>query len=708
VNAGTARIAVDIGGTFTDVVLEHAGARSTTKVLTTYRDPAEGVMSGIGRVLAQAGVRPADVRLVLHGTTLATNALIERRGAVTALVTTAGHRDALEMALENRFEQYDIGIDRPAPLVPRVLRLPVPERLDAQGRVLRPLDEAAVLDLVPILQAQGVESVAIGFLHAFANPAHERAAAAVLAAALPQLSLTLSSDVCPEIREYERFSTACANAYVRPLMARYLASLAAKLRAAGIVAPVLMMTSGGGLTDLATAATYPIRLVESGPAGGAILAARLAAECGYPRVLSFDMGGTTAKICLIDDARPLLSRAFEVGRVYRFKKGSGLPVRIPVIEMVEIGAGGGSTAQVDKLQRILVGPESAGSEPGPACYGLGGSRPTVTDADLLLGRIQPAWFAGGTITLDEDASRVALTRHVAEPLGLSATLAAFGVGAVVDENMAAAARAHAAEWGSDLASRTLIAYGGAGPLHAAALADKLKIDRILIPAGAGVGSAVGFLLAPISFEVVRSRYQQLSRLDVPLLNDIFLALRSEAAAVIGQAAPDADWQEVRRAYMRYVGQGYEISVPVPGGDLDSSAAPVLLGAFEAEYRRLYGRLIPGLDVEVLSWTLALTAIEPVTDACGDPGLLPEGHEGALPARAAAAPRSCGESLLFDPETGRSGVVPLYARSDLVAGDTLAGPVLVTEDQTTTVVPGGFVLTVDPHGHLVLDRRMEAP
>ena len=716
-----ARIAIDIGGTFTDVVLERDGALTTTKVLTTYADPADAVMAGIDWVLERAGVAPADVDLVLHGTTLATNALIERRGAVTALLTTAGHRDALEMALENRFEQYDIGIDRPDPLVPRVLRLPVPERLDAAGRVLVSIDLEAVRALVPELRARGVESVAIGFLHAYANPAHERAAAAELAALMPGLSITLSSDVCPEIREYERLSTACANAYVKPLMGRYLRSLAEQLARRGLDCPLLMMTSGGGLTDLATAAAYPIRLVESGPAGGAILAARLARECAFERVVSFDMGGTTAKICLIDAAEPLLSRAFEVGRVYRFKKGSGLPVRIPVIEMVEIGAGGGSIARVDRLQRIQVGPESAASEPGPACYGRGGARATVTDADLMLGRIQPELFAGGRLTLDRAAAAGALARDVGAPLGLSDELAAFGVGAIVDENMAAAARAHAAEWGTDLPSRTLIAFGGAGPLHAAALAEKLKIDRILVPAGAGVGSAVGFLLAPIGFEVVRSRYQRLAELDVDAVNTLLAAMHAEALAVVGQAAPRARWRESRRAAMRYVGQGYEIAVPVPAGELAADAGARLHSAFETEYRRLYGRLIPGLDVEVLSWTLGLTAQEagghrarPMAGAATarTPADAATVHEATADeattdeAGAAVGLVSSGTGALFDPETGRSAPVAVYRRTGLRPGMTLPGPALVAEEQTTVVVPRGFSARALQDGHLLIERLRE--
>jgi N-methylhydantoinase A len=478
---GRARLAVDIGGTFTDVVLElPGGARATTKLLTTYDHPGQAVLDGIGAVLRKTGLQPAAVGLIIHGTTLATNALIQRSGARTALLTTAGHRDALEMAHEDRFEQYDIMIDRPRPLVPRYLRLPVRERLDRDGRVLIPLDEASVAAALPLLDEHGVESVAIGYLHAFVNPEHERRTAEILQAARPDLSITLASEVCPEIREFERLSTACANAYVRPLMARYLERLAVEFRQLGFDCPFLLMTSGGGLTTMETAARYPIRLVESGPAGGAILARETARQAGLRRVLSFDMGGTTAKLCLVDDFEPLSSRSFEVDRVYRFKKGSGLPVRIPVIEMVEIGAGGGSIARVDKLRRIQVGPESAGSEPGPACYGRGGEHAAVTDADVCLGRVVANTFAGGAFALDGAAAERALRRIVAEPLALDLRTAALGVSEVVDENMAAAARAHAAEFGLDLGSRDMIAFGGAAPLHAARLGEKLGVRRIVI------------------------------------------------------------------------------------------------------------------------------------------------------------------------------------------------------------------------------------
>ncbi len=679
-------LAADIGGTFTDVVLRDGERQTAVKVLTTYDDPANGVMQAIDLVLEQSGCEPADARVMLHGTTLATNALIERRGSVTALLTTEGHRDIVEMALENRFEQYDVNIDRPEPLVPRWLRLPVRERLDARGDVLIELDEQTVLEHVPHLEAAGVSSVAIGLLHAYANPEHEQRVAALLARALPSLSLSLSSEVCPEIREYERLSTTCANAYVKPLMDTYLESLAEKFRVRGFGCPLLLMTSGGGLTTLEAARAFPIRLVESGPAGGAILAAQVAMAGGYGRTLSFDMGGTTAKLCVIDDGRPLQNRAFEVDRSYRFKKGSGLPVRIPVIEMVEIGAGGGSIADVDGLGRLQVGPASAGSEPGPACYGRGGDRPTVTDADLLLGKLDPGSFAGGRLTLNRRAADAALA-PVAERLDMTVAEAAHAVSEVVNENMAAAARAHLSEWGRGTTGRTLVAFGGAAPLHACHLARKLKIARLVVPENAGVGSAVGFLLAPVGFEVVRSHYLKLADLDEALVDRLMGEMRAEALAVVGPVVEEARLTERRRAFMRYLGQGYEIAVDLDGSP-ESLTAASLRRRFEANYTALYGRVIPGLDVEILSWTLNLIERESRQ--------LPAETESRRRRRTPAT-----EETLFDVIEGRMVSAGCYRRTDLLPGDWLEGPALVREDQTTVVVATGFIACVGSRSSLIL-------
>ena len=686
-----ARLAIDIGGTFTDVALDVSGRLATAKTLTTPAAPEEGVLAGVRQVLAASRTPPGDVALVVHGTTLATNALIERKGARTALLTTEGHRDALEMAHENRFEQYDIGVDRPPPLVPRNLRLPVRERVDKDGNVLLPLDEDSVRGLLPTLKQESVESVAVGLLHGYANPAHERRIREILAAALPGTAVTLASEACPEIREYERLSTACANAYVQPLMTRCLRGLARSLRESGLACPFLLMTSSGGLTTLDAALEAPVRLVESGPAGGAVLAAHLARTLELDRVLSFDMGGTTAKLCVVDGGRPQRSRTFEVARSYRFQKGSGLPVRVPVVEMVEIGAGGGSVAGVDDMKRIRVGPESAGADPGPAAYGKGGARATVTDADLVLGRLDPGAFAGGAISLDPDRASTAVDRAVGSVLGLTTAAAAAGIQEMVDENMANAARAHAAEWGKSMAGRALVAFGGSAPLHAARLADKLGLDRIVVPAAAGVGSAVGFLLAPVSYEVVRSRYMRLSEFDPEVVARVLAEMRTEARAVVAQGAPGATVVEAARAYMRYAGQGHEIAVELPAGTDGRDGGALLSEAFDRKYETLFGRTIPGLDVEVLSWTLVVSAPE-------SGGAMPQ-----APTRQ-ASPGPRGTAALREGPAGESVAAAVYRREGMSPGSRIAGPALVAEEHTTTVVPAGFDAEVTPDRHLLVRRR----
>ena len=679
------RLSVDIGGTFTDVVLDHDGQLTTTKVLTTYGDPADAVMQGIQSVLAETQVSARAIDLVLHGTTLATNALIERQGAATGLLTTAGHRDVLEMAFENRFEQYDINIDRPVPLIPRRWRRGIEERLAADGTVLLGLNEAQVLSEVAGLVAQGVTSIAVGLLHSYSNAQHEKTIHSLIAASYPDLSVSLSCEVCPEIREYERFSTTVANAYVKPLMSHYLGSLERQLKSIGITARVLMMTSGGGLTTLRTASAYPIRLVESGPAGGALLAASIAREQNLNQVVSFDMGGTTAKVCLIDAAQPLQSRSFEVDRSYRFKKGSGLPVRIPVIEMVEIGAGGGSIASVDALGRINVGPESAGSEPGPACYQRGGHAATVTDADLVLGRLQADYFAGGEITLNAQLSQDAVHK-TGQPLALDMFASADAIIQIVEENMATAARAHAGEWGKSLPGRTMIAFGGAAPLHAATLAQKLKLDQVIVPSGAGVGSALGFLLAPIKFEVVRSHFCTLAQFDLPTIQQLLEDMRGEVSEVLDDAGFKGTHEQCH-AYMRYAGQGYEVAVEVAAREL---SAQDLLGRFEVAYAQLYGRIIPNMAIEVLSWTLSQAA--PLADEGPAQTNQLQGHGGDGPTDLMTV------ELL---ERGRKVPAQLYSRSALGLATKVTGPALIVEAQTTTFVPGGMFCTLMADGALLI-------
>lgn len=694
--AADARLAVDIGGTFTDLVVERTGSggpeRWTAKVLTTPQAPERGVLDGIETVLGRAGLGPRDVALLVHGTTLATNALIERKGARTALLTTAGFRDVLALGNESRYDQYDLDIVLPEPLVPRRWRVTVPERLDNEGNVLLPLDEAAVRQRIAMLRHQGIESLAIGFLHSFRDSRHERRAAAIVRDLWPELPVSLSCEVSPEMREWERFSTTAANAYVQPLMTGYLHRLQDGIAAAGLGCPLFLMLSGGGLTTLETAARFPIRLVESGPAGGAVFSAHEARRRGLERVLSFDMGGTTAKVCLIDRFAPQTSRSFEVARVGRFRKGSGLPLRIPVIEMVEIGAGGGSLARVDALGRIQVGPDSAGADPGPACYGRGGTAPAVTDGNLVLGRYDPARFAGGSLALHPERARAALARHVGEPLGLAPDMAALGLVEVVDEAMANAARVHAIESGASHDGRTMIAFGGGGPVHGTRVADKIGIARVLVPAGAGVGSAIGFLRAPVGYEVVRSLYQRFSAFDVGAVNALLDAMAAEAEAVAAAAALGAPLVQARVAFMRYVGQGHEIAVTLPARRLAEHDVAAIRAAYDAAYSRLYDRPVPGSDVEVLSFAVTVETEAAEVDTIVEPPDRP------------APPPSRGQAVL-DTATGTLSDWAVYDRHDLPPGATLHGPAIVVEPETSTLVGPGWRCRVDGLGTLELVRDL---
>jgi N-methylhydantoinase A len=683
-------MAVDIGGTFTDIVLERAGERRTRKVLTTAARPEEGVLEGSRLVLRDAGLHFSDIDVFVHGTTLATNAIIERRGARTALIATEGFRDILDIATESRYDQYDLTIEKPEPLVPRSLRLTVPERVDVHGKVRLALDESAVRAHVGFLREHRIESVAVCFMHSYVNPDHERRTGAMLAQAMPELSITLSSDVCPEIREYERTSTAVANAYVRPLLGGYLARMDEALRVEQFRGTIYLVTSGGGLTSIDTARRFPVRLVESGPAGGAIFAAEVAARAGENKVLSFDMGGTTAKICLIKNYEPISARVYEVDRAQRFLKGSGLPVRIPVIEMVEIGAGGGSIARVDELNRVAVGPQSAGSEPGPACYRRGGEQPTVTDADVTLGMIDVDAFAAGTIALDPARSHAALERDVAAPLGLDAPMAAYAVHEMVCENMASAARVHAVERGEALGEHALIAFGGAAPLHAARVAEKIGAARVIVPPDAGVGSAIGFLTAPVSYELVKSRHTRLDQFDPAAVSALLADMSREAHALVEPGARGAAVSERRLAYMRYVGQGHEITVPVPLRTLAADDAAGLRTAFEREYAAQFQRFIPGAAIEALSWSVLVSTHAPRPAS-------------VKPVPAKEAPRPDGTRAVFDGRAGRAVEVPLYRRALLEPGVQVRGPAVIAEDATSTFVSASFVARIDAAGCIILDR-----
>ena len=684
------RLAIDIGGTFTDTVLVEGDETilASAKTLTTHQNPADGAMEGARRVMAASGRSLPQVTGFIHGTTLATNALIERRGAVVATICTEGFRDILDIGYERRYSQYDINLEKPDLLVPRERSFVIRERMSAEGAVLIPLDEAQLDNLLADLDTSGAEVVAICLMHAYANPAHERRLRDLLAERRPDLTVSISSDVSPEAREFDRLCTTVANAYIQPLMQSYLARFTKKFAAEGVTCPILMMTAGGGMSTVETAARFPIRLVESGPAGGAILAARIAAQAGLDQVLSFDMGGTTAKLCLIDDARPQTSRSFEIARAARFIKGSGMPVRIPVIEMIEIGAGGGSIAGVDRLGRLTVGPQSAGSEPGPVAFMRGGTEPTVTDSDITLGYIVPETFAEGHIRLAPKVSKAVLARVIGERLQLDAVGSADGISRIVDESMASAGRMHAVESGKDLGPRTMIAFGGNGPLHASRVARSAGVSRIVIPPNPGVGSAVGFLFAPVSFEIVRSHYSLLNSMDLDGVNALFDAMISEAEEVVAKGAGDAQTLTRRTAFMRYHGQGHEIEIPLPDRAVTLEDIAPLTIAFEEEYRKQFSRPVPGMQIEILNWAVRVATLDntvaPVLDT----------PERTLFNATETRPITCDVD-------GTTKDAAFIARADLEPGDYVSGPALIHEPQTTTLVSADFSAHMDAIGNLVL-------
>ncbi len=671
--ANAIRIGVDIGGTFTDVVLEVNNKQYSTKILTLYDAPEKAIVDGINQVCDKAGIMPAQVQQIIHGTTLATNALIERKGAKTAFITTQGFRDVIEMRTESRFEQYDLNLDLPDPLLARNRRYTVLERINARGETLIPLKRSDAEAVVAQIKNAGYESIAVGLLHSYANSAHEDMIKTVIEEKMPGAMVSLSSQVSPQMREYERFNTVVVNAYIKPLMKRYLDRLKQSLQHNNIGCPVFLMHSGGGIISIESAAEFPVRLVESGPAGGAVFAANIAAKYGLDKVLSFDMGGTTAKICLINNQAPKTSRVFEVARTYRFKKGSGMPISIPVIDMVEIGAGGGSIAHVDVLRQIRVGPESAGSEPGPACYGRGGDKPTVTDADLILGKLDPDNFAGGSIVLNSGKSKNALDSELGNKLDIDTQTAAYGLLEVVDENMANAARVHAIENGEDLSNYTMIAFGGAAPLHAGRLCEKLGVNRLLVPVGAGVGSAVGFLRAPFSFEANRSVFMKLSEFDSEKIKTIFVELNTETRQFVRTCDAKASIVSEYKVYMRYSGQGWEIPIDLSAQQAENPELNTYTQLFEKEYTTLFGRHVKGMDIEMMLWSVNASTPKP------DAQLI------KLTQNMGSAEIS-GQRQLFDTAQGEKVDASIVQRQVMQVGQTVQGPAIITEDETTIVVP----------------------
>lgn len=695
----TARIGVDVGGTFTDLVLHDAATDLTRsgKLLTTPDDPSRAIVDGIDRLLAEAGLAPAALHSVVHGTTLVTNTIIERTGARVGLLTTDGFRDSVAIGRETRYDLYDLFLETPAPLVPRSRRLEIPERVSATGEVLLPLDEAAVAAAATrLVREEGVEALAVCFLHAHGSPAHETRAGEIVAELFPRLPLSLSAEVAPEIREYERASTACANAYVQPLMGRYLDRLETALAERGFEGRLHIMLSGGGITTVRDARRFPIRLIESGPAAGAMAAAFIARGAGLDRVVSFDMGGTTAKMCLVEDFEPDHKFEFEAGRVRRFQRGSGLPLRISVVDMIEIGAGGGSLARVDEASGLMkVGPRSAGAVPGPVCYGRGGTEPTVTDADLVLGRLDPGYFLGGEMRLDPERVRRGFEAEICARIKVDIEGAALGVQRIVDETMASATRMHMAEKGRDPRRYTMVAFGGAGPVHAWNLARLLGIRRLLVPPGAGVASALGFLVAPPATDMVRSYVSRLERLDWARVNALLDGMRQQGTVLLQEAG--AELEEIRfraAAEMRHVGQGFEIPVPLPGLLLSEVDLPAMREAFFAIYRDRFGRVMEGTPIEVLNWRLACTAAGRSIDL------------GAAVPRADGEARRGSRRVLFEDAEWHECAV--YDRYALPPGTVLAGPALVEERESTCVIGPGSRASVDAALNLVIELEPQLP
>ena len=686
------RVGIDIGGTFTDLVLidDASGERAIGKVLTTPDDPSEAVEQGLRGLLEREDVDASQLKTIIHGTTLVTNALIERRGTATALLTTEGFRDAVAIGTEHRYDMYDIFLEKPEPLVPRSLRYGVRERVLDDGSVLRDLDEEQVRAIAGELLERGIGAVAVSFLHGYRNPVHEQRVAEILAEESPGVAVSLSSEVSPEIREYERTSTTIANVYVRPLVERYLQRLEERLRRLGFDGSFYVMLSNGGTASVETACRFPVRLLESGPAAGALAAAFYGEEAGFSDVLSFDMGGTTAKACLIDGGEPLTSTDFEVARVYRFKKGSGLPVKKSVIEMIEIGAGGGSIARVGPLGLPKIGPESAGADPGPACYGRGGEEPTVTDADLLLGYLDPDFFLGGRMHLDYRAAEKAL-RKISNALGVDPLKAAWGVHQVVDENMANAARVHAVERGKDPRKYLLLAFGGAGPVHAHRVARALGVPGFVAPLGAGTASAFGFLCAPLSFDLARSLYGRLDELDWDAANAALAEMEEEGRELLrASRVADEDVLVRRLGEMRYVGQGHEVGVKLPEGTLGPDDVGGISAGYREEYRRLYGREGPDVPLEAITWRVEVSAPRPEIlqeERGGDPRALDEARK--------------GKREIYLPEKDGFAAVPVYDRYRLDPGAAFDGPAVVEERESTVIVGPDSRAEVDGSRNLIV-------
>src|SRR5262245_59544576 len=687
------RVGIDIGGTFTDFALFDARAArmAVHKCLTTPHDPSEAVTEGVKALLTREKVRIGDVSDIVHGTTLVTNSVIERRGAVTGMLATAGFSDILDTGFERRYDLFDLRIAYPPPLVPRRLRIEVDERVRFDGSIERPLDEAAVRAAARRFEELGVTAVAVCFLHSYANPAHEARAARILREAAPQLFVSASADVFPNMREFERWTTTSVNAFTQPMFDRYLERLENGLATEGFRGRLYIMSSSGGTLTADTARRYPVRALESGPAAGALMSAYHGRSLDLPNLLSFDMGGTTAKGAIVRGGTPIKRYSMEVARVHEFRQGSGLPVRIPVIDMIEIGAGGGSIADIDDRGLLRVGPRSAGADPGPVCYGRGGTRPTLTDANLVLGYLDAGFFLGGAMALDKAAAEAAIRDHVAKALGLELLRAAWGIHDIVSEDVARAFRIHASERGFDYRSGSMVAFGGCGPLHALGIAKKLKIPRVVFPVGAGVMSALGLLISPLAFEMARSRRIHLADLDAADFAATFRTLEADATShLLSAGVAKGDIRLSRRLDMRYQGQGHEIEVTLP----DTEDRGALFGDLGELFGRAYELAYTlRLDepAEIVNWKV---------EATGPAPNLGVGYRLSGPTGAAKSLK--GARLAYDPDSKRMTEWPVYDRYALVPGATVIGPALIEERESTCVIGRGQSASVDAHLNLVAE------
>ena len=691
------RLGIDVGGTFTDFVLldDATGQTHIYKCLTTPSDPSEAMEGGVRALEQQMPGCAERLEEIIHGTTLVINAILERKGARTALLTTQGFRDVLELGRELRYAPYDLFAEFPEPLVPRRRRLEVDERLRADGSVLRPLDEAQARGVIQSLTDLGVESVAVCLLNSFENPAHELTLKRLLAEEFPTASVSVSFEVLPQIREYERTSTTVTNAYVKPLTEKYLRRLGDRLAGLGFRGRLFIMLSSGGVTSVETAAEFPVRIIESGPTAAVIAGQYFSRLFDLPEMFCFDMGGTTAKSCLIQGGLAGVVPTFEVGRVQRFLRGSGLTIQVPVVDLMEIGAGGGSIARASRLGTLQVGPESAGAEPGPICYGRGGTEPTVTDADLLLGYLDPDYFLGGAMKLDAAAARGGVEQRVAAPLGMSLVQAAWGIHELVNETMAAAAKTHIAERGGNPQLVTIAAFGGAGPVHAWELARRLGALRLIVPPNAGVGSALGFFTAPRAFDLVRSHKTPVQSADFAEIEALFRTMESEGELTLRKAGADSQVTFSRSVDARFVGQGSETNLPMPASDFTALSPAEVRSRFDEVYRQLYGRTYPESAVEFVNFRVRACLPVRLLDLPRLPtrgGRLGEAIKGERPAFS-------GPARDFIPYT-------VYDRYRLFPGVAFSGPAIIEERESTVVVGEQAQVRVDDFGFLWIEQRSD--